>query len=452
MRVGDRVLAANGVVYGPSRVSFRDLFFVFEGLPDQSIEVTWQHPGEAVRKDRLVLRLEDPGNALVFRSARVLKREGKNFGYVHLWGMSAETALASVDLLLDRQQIARSRADLAGWDELDGLLLDVRANSGGYDPNILPTFLRGQWNAGDFYALSRGGRRLVPPTYKPLPVVLLVNSGTASRGGGAGVEVSRAPDRRHRRRDDCGHGERRSRGRGALRRLDPLDDARGDRGARRPELRGPGCRARRRRRGSPRRRAMAAKTRSSRPRSGRSRRLRYPPLTEKWRSTTVLCVHGKVAMACDGQVTLGTTVMKQTAAKMRRLRGRGPGRLRRLAADAFALFSRFEAKLEEYRGNLERAASSSPRTGARTSYLRQLQAIIIVADKRLRLLSPAGDLISPDDGMLAIGSGGPYALAAARALSPQHRPDMTARQIAEDRSHRRQICIFTNDHLTLEEL
>ena len=179
---GDRILAVNGAAYGKRRVSFRDLFLVFEGAPGSSVEVTWQRPGGPVKTDRLMLRAEEPGDALVWKSARVLRRDGKAYGYVRLWGMSAETALAIVDLLIDREEVARSRPGLSGWSEIEGLLLDDRGNSGGYDPNILPTFLRGQWSAGDYYAISRRGKRLIPPVYKPLPVVLLVNSGTASAG------------------------------------------------------------------------------------------------------------------------------------------------------------------------------------------------------------------------------------------------------------------------------
>jgi C-terminal processing protease CtpA/Prc len=182
MKIGDRILAAGGVTYGKARVSFRDLFFAFEGQPGGSVEVTWQRPGEAVRKDRLALKPEEPGDALVWKSARVIRRDGRTWGYVRLWGMSAETALAVVDLLLDRDEVVRARPWLAGWNEIEGLILDDRGNSGGYDPNILPTFLRGQWSAGDYYVISRRGRRLVPPVYKALPVVLLINSGTASAG------------------------------------------------------------------------------------------------------------------------------------------------------------------------------------------------------------------------------------------------------------------------------
>jgi C-terminal processing protease CtpA/Prc len=181
MRIGDRILAVDGTLYGKPRVSFRDLFFVFEGAPGSMVAVTWQRPGQAPRTDRLVLRVEDPGETLVWKSARVIRRDGRAYGYVHLWGMSADTALAIVDMLLDRDEIARVRR-LPGWGEIEGLLLDTRGNSGGYDPGILPTFLRGQWSAGDYSVISRQGKRLIPPVYKPLPVVLLVNSGTASSG------------------------------------------------------------------------------------------------------------------------------------------------------------------------------------------------------------------------------------------------------------------------------
>ena len=182
IRVGDRVLSAGGITYGKSRVSFRDLFFVFEGPPGGSVDVAWQRPGESVRKDRLALQPEEPGDALVRKSARVIRRDGRTWGYLRIWGMSSETALAVVDLLLDRDEVARSRPGLAGWNEIEGLILDDRGNSGGYDPNILPTFLRGQWSAGDYYKISRRGKRLVPPVYKKLPVALLINSGTASAG------------------------------------------------------------------------------------------------------------------------------------------------------------------------------------------------------------------------------------------------------------------------------
>ena len=182
MRVGDRVLEIDGVKYGKERVDFRDLVFVSEGAPGSFSTVVWQRPGSAARTDRLARTLEEPGDALVSRSARVVRRGGRTYGYVHLWGMSAETALAVVDLLLDRGLTARARPSLAGWERIDGLLLDVRGNSGGYDPNILSTFLQGNWSSGDYYTITREGRRLEPPAYARLPVALLVNSGTASAG------------------------------------------------------------------------------------------------------------------------------------------------------------------------------------------------------------------------------------------------------------------------------
>ena len=176
----------------------------------------------------------------------------------------------------------------------------------------------------------------------------------------------------------------------------------------------------------------------------------------EWHATTVLCVRhgGRVAMASDGQVTLGTTVMKQTAAKIRRLKGGDVlAGFAGSSADAFALFSRFETKLEEHRGNLERSAIELAKDWRTDKMLRQLEALLIVADKTTSLLiSGTGDLISPEEGVLGIGSGGAFALAAARALM-KHRPDMTAAQIAkESLLVAAQIDIYTNDHITLEEL
>ena len=172
-------------------------------------------------------------------------------------------------------------------------------------------------------------------------------------------------------------------------------------------------------------------------------------------ATTVCCVRrdGSVAMAGDGQVTIGNTVMKHGAAKVRRLyhdkilAGFAGG-----AADAFALFSRFEAKLEEYRGNMERAVVELAKDWRMDKYLRQLQAFLIVANtERVYLISGTGDLIQPDDGILAIGSGGPFAMAAARALLKH--TDMTAAQIAEESLRvASTICIYTNDNITVESL
>lgn len=172
-------------------------------------------------------------------------------------------------------------------------------------------------------------------------------------------------------------------------------------------------------------------------------------------ATTILCVRrgDKVAMAGDGQVTVGATVMKHSAAKVRRLYdGKIIAGFAGSAADAFALFSRFEAKLEEYRGNLERSVVELAKDWRLDKYLRQLQALLIVADgDRSYLISGTGDLISPDDGLLAIGSGGPYALAAARALV-EH-TELSAAEIAREGLRiASTICIYTNDHITVEEL
>ena len=172
-------------------------------------------------------------------------------------------------------------------------------------------------------------------------------------------------------------------------------------------------------------------------------------------STTVICVRrdGQVAMAGDGQVTVGNTVMKHGAAKVRRLYGdRILAGFAGSAADSFALFARFEAKLEEYRGNMERSVVELAKDWRLDKYLRQLQAFLIVANnEKAYLLSGTGDLIQPDDGILAIGSGGSFALAAARALLKY--TSMTAKEIAEESLRiAAEICIYTNDHITVETL
>ena len=159
-------------------------------------------------------------------------------------------------------------------------------------------------------------------------------------------------------------------------------------------------------------------------------------------------------MASDGQVTLGTTIMKQTAAKIRRLKGGEVlAGFAGSSADAFALFSRFEGKLDEHRGNLERSAIELAKDWRTDKMLRQLEALLIVADRQSSLLiSGTGDLISPEEGVLAIGSGGPYALAAARTLL-KHRPDLSARDIAkEGLLIASEIDIYTNAHITIEEI
>jgi ATP-dependent HslUV protease subunit HslV len=173
------------------------------------------------------------------------------------------------------------------------------------------------------------------------------------------------------------------------------------------------------------------------------------------RATTVICVRRgeQVAMAGDGQVTVGTTVMKHGAAKVRRLyHDKILAGFAGSAADAFALFSRFEAKLEEYRGNMERSVVELAKDWRMDKYLRQLQAFLIVANnERAYLISGTGDLIQPDDGILAIGSGGPYALAAARALMTH--TELPAREVASEALKvAASICIYTNDNITVESL
>jgi ATP-dependent HslUV protease subunit HslV len=172
-------------------------------------------------------------------------------------------------------------------------------------------------------------------------------------------------------------------------------------------------------------------------------------------STTVLSVRhkGRAVMASDGQVTFGATVMKQTARKIRRLhQNKVLAGFAGSAADSFALFSRFESKLDEHRGNLERAAVELARDWRTDRLLRRLEAMLVVMDTtRTFLLSGNGDLIEPDDGIIAIGSGGPFALAAARALA-QH-SSLDARAIAEQAMRiAAEICIYTNAVFTFEEL
>ncbi len=173
------------------------------------------------------------------------------------------------------------------------------------------------------------------------------------------------------------------------------------------------------------------------------------------RSTTVICVRkdGKVALAADGQVTFGETVVKQTARKIRRLYNEQVlAGFAGSTADAFALFTRFESKLEEFRGNLKRSAVELAKEWRTDKALRHLQALLIVADKeKMFLLSGNGDLIEPDDGVAAIGSGGPYALAAARALLKY--TTLSAKEIAaEAMTIAGDICIYTNLSIVVEEL
>ena len=158
-------------------------------------------------------------------------------------------------------------------------------------------------------------------------------------------------------------------------------------------------------------------------------------------------------MASDGQVTLGATVVKQSAKKIRRLyNGSVLAGFAGAAADSFALFSRFDAKLEEYRGNLERAVVELAKEWRTDRALRRLDAMLVVADAATTLLlSGNGDLIEPDDGIVAIGSGGTFAMAAARALARQ--TELDARAIAEAAMQiAAEICIYTNANVTIEEL
>jgi ATP-dependent HslUV protease subunit HslV len=173
------------------------------------------------------------------------------------------------------------------------------------------------------------------------------------------------------------------------------------------------------------------------------------------RSTTIICVRkeGKVALAGDGQVTLGDTVIKHGARKIRRLYNEKIlSGFAGSSADSFALFSRFEAKLEQYHGNLGRSAVELAKDWRTDRALRHLEAVMIVADdKTTFLIAGNGDLIEPDDGIVSIGSGGPYALAAARALLKY--TSLSAREIAEEAMHiAGKICIYTNDNITIEEL
>lgn len=173
------------------------------------------------------------------------------------------------------------------------------------------------------------------------------------------------------------------------------------------------------------------------------------------RSTTILCVrrNGCVAMGCDGQVTVGTTVMKSNARKLRRLHdGRVLAGFAGGTADAFTLFEKFEAKLEEYRGNLTRAAVELAKDWRTDRILRRLEALLAVADQSHSfIISGNGDVVEPEDGILAIGSGGPYALAAARALLK--RSDLPAPSIVEEAMRiAGGIDIYTNQQVIIEEL
>ena len=173
------------------------------------------------------------------------------------------------------------------------------------------------------------------------------------------------------------------------------------------------------------------------------------------RSTTVICVrrNGSVVMAADGQVTLGDHVLKHSAKKIRRLyQDRILAGFAGSTADAFALFKRFEAKLEQFSGNLNRAAVELATDWRTDKMLRNLEALLVVADVgQTLLISGSGDVIDPDEAIAAIGSGGSYATAAARALLEN--TDLSAREVAaKSMKIAGEICIYTNDRITMEEL
>jgi ATP-dependent HslUV protease, peptidase subunit HslV len=173
------------------------------------------------------------------------------------------------------------------------------------------------------------------------------------------------------------------------------------------------------------------------------------------RSTTILSIrrNGQVVVASDGQVTMGDTIMKSGARKVRRLyNDKVLAGFAGASADAFALFQRFETKLEQYHGQLNRAAVELAKDWRTDKMMRNLEALLIVADKESSLVvSGNGDVIEPDDGIVAIGSGGPYALSAARALA--RNTDLSARQIAEEAMKvAGEICIYSNLNLVIEEI
>jgi ATP-dependent HslUV protease, peptidase subunit HslV len=178
-------------------------------------------------------------------------------------------------------------------------------------------------------------------------------------------------------------------------------------------------------------------------------------MQQKIRSTTVICVRrdNKVVMAGDGQVTLGQEVLKSSAKKVRRLyNDKILAGFAGSTADAFALFSRFESKLEQFNGNISRAVVELAKEWRTDRVLRHLEALLLVADnKSTYLVSGNGDVIEPDEGVAAIGSGGPFANAAASAL--MRNTKLSAKRIAEEAmSIAGKICIYTNENVTYEEL
>lgn len=176
----------------------------------------------------------------------------------------------------------------------------------------------------------------------------------------------------------------------------------------------------------------------------------------KVRHTTIICVRhgGHIVLAGDGQVSVGQTIMKGSARKVRRLhQDRVLAGFAGSTADGLTLFDKFEAKLQEYNGVLRRAAVELAKDWRTDRVLRRLEAMLVVADSESSLLiSGVGDVLEPDDGLLAIGSGGNYALSAARALV-RHSPAMSAREIAEAAMKvASEICVYTNDQFIFEEL
>lgn len=179
------------------------------------------------------------------------------------------------------------------------------------------------------------------------------------------------------------------------------------------------------------------------------------PAAPVFRSTTIVAVRrdGKAAMAGDGQVSFGQTVMKGQARKVRRVAdGKVVAGFAGATADAFTLLDRFEAKLKEYRGSLQRAAVELAKDWRTDRYLRRLEAMLIVMDaSTILLISGTGDVVEPDEGVVAIGSGGSYALAAARALV--RNTDLSAVEVARRSLEiAAEICVYTNDAIVVEEM
>jgi ATP-dependent HslUV protease subunit HslV len=174
-----------------------------------------------------------------------------------------------------------------------------------------------------------------------------------------------------------------------------------------------------------------------------------------FQGTTILCVrrNSRVAIASDGQVTMGNTVVKRNAVKIRKMyNNRVLAGFAGATADAFTLFEKFESKLESYRGNLKRSAVELAKEWRTDKILRRLEALLIVADaENMFILSGTGDVIEPEDGIAAIGSGGPYAMAAARALCGN--TELTASEVVKKAMNiASDICVFTNKNITIEEL